>query len=183
MMMSSLRSLVTLLMGIIALNTIFFSPQGAFVEALYENERLEGYHKRNYTWPPTKYKPNTEGWRKLNEHRFRQIAEIDDSDKRYEAYLQTVNSAYVADNFTRYGFGLARAPDDLMEALRKGIHKGIEMGPRLEPDIEVIEGGLRPWFIDRPDLTKRVLKQLQVRASMNFIFALKMHSRLPDFCE
>ena len=77
--------------------------------------------------------------------------------------MQSVNSALVADNFTQYGFGLARAPDNLMAALRKGIRKGVEQGPRLEPDVEVIEGGLRPWFIDRPDLTKRVLKELQVR--------------------
>jgi hypothetical protein len=27
---------------------------------------------------------------------------------------------------------LARAPDDLMEALRKGIHDGLEAGPELE---------------------------------------------------
>ena len=117
-MISSLRSLSTLLIGIITINTLLCSNshQSCFVEALYENERIIEYHKRNYTWPPTKYKPDTEGWRKLNEHRFRQIAEIEDADKRYEGYLQTVNSALVADNFTKYGFGLARAPDDLMKA-------------------------------------------------------------------
>jgi hypothetical protein len=58
------------------------------------------------------------------------------------------------------GFGLARAPEDLMVALRKGIREGVEKGPRLEREIEVIEGD-QPWFIDRPDLTKRVLKELQ----------------------
>lgn len=58
------------------------------------------------------------------------------------------------------GFGLARAPDDLMEALRQGIRDGVAKGPRLEGSLEVIEGG-QPWFIDRPDLTKRVLKELQ----------------------
>ena len=158
--MTSFRSLIVAT-GLVAV--ILLSQ--TFVEALLEDDRLVEYYKRNYTWPPTKYKPDTEGWRKLYEHRFRQIAEIEDVDRRYEGYLQSVNSAIVADNFTRYGFGLARAPDDLMEALRAGIRKGVEKGPGEEPEIEVIEGGLRPWFINRPDLTKRVLKELQVRVA------------------
>lgn len=58
------------------------------------------------------------------------------------------------------GFGLARAPEDLMVALRKGIEDGLKKGPREEKDIPVIHG-LNPWFIDRPDLTKRVLNEMQ----------------------
>ena len=57
----------------------------------------------------------------------------------------------MAKNFTEFGFGLARAPDDLMEALRQGIRDGLEKGPRLEQSVEVIEG-LQPWFIDRPGM-------------------------------
>jgi hypothetical protein len=123
--------------------------------ALSEQDRMVEYHKRNHTWPE-EYVPKNEGWKKLMDHRFRQAAEMDDTDKRYEAYLQTINAALVAPNFTQYGFGLARAPDDLMEALRQGIHDGLEAGPQLESSIEVIEGDHQPWFIDRPDLTQRV---------------------------
>jgi len=128
--------------------------------ALSEAERMVEYNKRNYTWPIEEYVPNTPGWRKLYEHRFRQVSEIEDSNKRYEGYLQSIQAAVVAPNFTEYGFGLARAPDDLMQALRDGIQDGVKAGPRLESAVEVIEG-LQPWFIDRPDLTQRVLNELQ----------------------
>mmetsp|Transcript_20328 Transcript_20328/g.42359 ORF Transcript_20328/g.42359 Transcript_20328/m.42359 type:complete len:408 (-) Transcript_20328:376-1599(-) len=127
---------------------------------LVETERIAEFHARNHTWPIEEFIPNTPGWKKLMEHRLRQIAEIEDRDKRYEGYVQTMNAAVVAPNFTEHGFALARAPDDLMEALRKGIREGLEKGPRLEPDVEVIDGDT-PWFIDRPDLTGRVLEELQ----------------------
>lgn len=59
-------------------------------------------------------------------------------------------------NFTEFGFGLAKAPTSLTEALQEGIHGGLERGEhRFESAVEVIEGD-RPWFIDRPDLTKKV---------------------------
>ena len=48
-----------------------------------------------------------------------------------------------------------------METLRTAIREGVAAGPREEYYIPVIEGGLRPWFIDRPDLTTRVLHELQ----------------------
>jgi hypothetical protein len=129
---------------------------------LNEIERMAEYRARNHTWPPRvrDYIPPTEGWRNLMEHRLRQVQEIDNLDQRYEGYVQTLNAALVAPNFTTYGFGLARAPDDLMEALRSGIRDGVAEGPSLEPVVEVIEGD-QPWFIDRPDLTQRVLKELQ----------------------
>jgi hypothetical protein len=47
-----------------------------------------------------------------------------------------------------------------METLRTAIREGVAAGPREEYYIPVIEG-LRPWFIDRPDLTQRVLHELQ----------------------
>ena len=119
-----------------------------------EEFRVAEYNKRNHTWPPN-YVPKNEGWKTLMDHRFRQIDEIEDSEIRYEAFVQTVNAAVVAPNFTEFGFGLARAPDELMEALRQGIKDGLEAGPEFEYDIPVIKGD-RPWFIDRPDLTQRV---------------------------
>jgi hypothetical protein len=129
-------------------------------DALIETERIAEFHARNYTWPAQKFTPNTIGWRNLMEHRLRQVAEIDDLDQRYEGYIQTLNAAIVAPNFTEHGFGLARAPDDLMEVLRKGVRDGVAAGPRLEKDVDVIDGD-QPWFVDRPDLTQMVLEELQ----------------------
>jgi len=48
-----------------------------------------------------------------------------------------------------------------METLRTAIHEGVRKGPREEHYIPVIEGEQRPWFIDRQDLTSRVLHELQ----------------------
>lgn len=126
-----------------------------------EDVRMDGWRARNYTWPFQKFVPDTPGWRNMFEHRFRQVAEIENSGARFEGYIQSVNAAVVAPNFTEHGFGLARAPDDLMEALRQGIQDGLKAGPRTEPGVEVIEGKDEPWFIDRPDLTQRVLEELQ----------------------
>lgn len=138
----------------------FVLPQSVCSET--EEERLAARLEREYQWPPidTDYKPNTPGWKKLFEHRLRQVEEIEDQSSRFEAYVQTLSASIVQPNFTEHGFGLARAPDDLMEALRQGIYDGLEAGPREEAHYPAI-AGKRPWFIDRPDLMTRVLKELQ----------------------
>lgn len=130
---------------------------------LIESERVREYQARNYTWPipVERYAPNTPGWRRLAEHRFRQVEEIRNPRERYEAYVQAVTMAMVAPNITEFGFGLVRAPDDLMEALRQGIRDGLAEGPRTEVKIEVVDTAEPSWFIDRPDLTNRVMKELQ----------------------
>jgi len=143
--------------SLLLLSLFFVTSAGG---ALLEPERLAEYRARNYSWPVQHYVPDTPGWKKLYDHRFRQVAEIDDTDVRYEGYVQAINAALVAPNFTEFGFGMARAPDDLMQALRAGIRKGLEDGPRLEGKVNVINGDI-PWFIDRPDLTQRVLEELQ----------------------
>ena len=126
---------------------------------LVESERIEEYNKRNYTWPIQKYIPNTPGWRQLMESRFAQVKEIESSGQRYEGYIQTIHSAFLVPNFTEHGFGLARCPDDLIDALRQGIRDGLP-NVQYESQVPVIEGPI-PWFIRRPDLTKRVLLELQ----------------------
>jgi hypothetical protein len=79
-----------------------FTLQAANAQ-LIESERRQEYHRRNYTWPlPLEsYKPPVEGWKNLMEHRLRQVAEIDNDGDRYEGYIQTMNAAIVAPNFTR----------------------------------------------------------------------------------
>jgi hypothetical protein len=132
----------------------------SFASALIESERVEEFHKRNYTWPPRQYVPDTAGWKKLYESRFAQAAEIEDRGKRYEGYLQAVTSAYRVPNFTEYGFGVARAPDDLLEALQRGIREGLPTAGH-EHDVDVIDAPEQPLFIHRRDLTKRVLHDLR----------------------
>lgn len=139
---------------------ILIQSSGNVLAGLVESERVAEYRKRNYTWPATHYVPDTEGWKRLYQSRFAQVAEIEDREKRYEGFLQTVQSAFRAPNFTEHGFGLARAPDDLMEELQRGIQNGLSTA-RQEKDVEVIDAPEQPLFIDRPDLTKRVLQELR----------------------
>lgn len=130
--------------------------QGILLE---EDHRLMEYQRRNYTWPLNNYNPNTPGWRSLMEERFAQVSELEDSGDRYEGYIQTVHSAFLVPNFTEYGFGLARCPDELIEALRQGIRDGLPTA-REERHTPVINAPQAPLFVDRPDLTDRVLHEL-----------------------
>lgn len=129
-------------------------------EPLVEPERIEEYHKRNYTYPLNTFVPNTTGWRGLMEARLAQLGEMEDSGRRYEGFFQTIHSAMLTPNFTEYGFGLAKCPADLLAALQKGIHDGLPTVGFEERD-SVIDGPNQPWFIHRSDLTARVLTDLQ----------------------
>jgi hypothetical protein len=124
---------------------------------LYEDERQVEYQKRNYTWPLNNYNPNTPGWRALMEERFRQVEELDDSLERYEGFIQTIHSAFLVPNFTEHGFGLGRCPDDLIRDLRQAIHDGLP-NASIEPNYAVVRSPQAPLFVDRPDLTERVLR-------------------------
>ena len=131
---------------------------------LDEQDRLAGWRERGYTWPPTRFVPDTPGWRRLMTARFAQI-ERDlpaDSHDRYEAFVQTAYSAYVANNFTQYGFGLARADPELVDELRSAIWHAVDTGDGLgtEGSDEVIPGPNDPWFVDIPELTEQVLHEM-----------------------
>ena len=130
------------------------------VNAITEEERIQKHYELNFTWPVKEFNPETPGWRKIFEHRLRQVAEIEKRTDRFEGFAQTLSASVVQKNYTEWGFGLGRAPEPLMEELRQAIREGVEAGPRLESQISAITEP-RPWFIDRPDLTKKVLQELQ----------------------
>jgi hypothetical protein len=100
------------------------------------------------------------GWKEMMDQRFEQVAAIPNSGDRYEGYIQTVHSAFLVPNFTEHGFGLARAPDELTEALRQGIREGLATAG-VETSTEVITGPLQPLFVHRDDLTQRALVELR----------------------
>jgi hypothetical protein len=97
------------------------------------------------------------------EERFGQVTELATSGERYEGLLQTVHAAFLVPNFTEHGFGLARCPDSLLLALQQGIRDGLPTA-RDEVLTEIIDAPLPPLFIDRPDLTSRVLRELRTYA-------------------
>lgn len=136
-----------------------FLPQTS-AAGLVESERLEEYKARNYTWPLKELVPNTPGWHRIIDRRFQQIEAMEGGGQRYEGYMQTMSSALTVPNFTENGWGLTRVNNDLLEALQKGIRDGLPNASH-ESRLEVIEGDEPPLFINRPDLTKRVLKEVQ----------------------
>jgi len=71
--------------------------------ALIESDRVAEYNKRNYTYPYSRLTPDTEGMHKLMDKRFRQIEQIPDRGARYEGFIQTINAAVLAPNFTETG--------------------------------------------------------------------------------
>jgi hypothetical protein len=166
-MIRSISLLALVLSALLACTSAATSQRGNLANPdeqkiqLTESDREEEYHFRNYTWPiPDEgYTPNTPGWVKLMQTRFKQVEEIPDSLDRYEGYIQSLHSAFLVPNFTAYGFGLARAPEELTAALQKGIRDGLPTA-RLEHKIDVIDGP-QPLFVDRPDLTDRVLHELK----------------------
>lgn len=131
---------------------------------LIEEDRLEEYAKRGYSWPIEKFVPDTAGWDKLMRERLDQILEIENQGDRYMGLYKMMHSSLLAPNYTEFGFGLARAPEALTQELREGIHDGLRRGA-IEPekDVPVILGAT-PLFIKRPDLLDRVLEEMQVYA-------------------
>jgi hypothetical protein len=130
------------------------------VQALSESDRLVEYKKRQHVYPLKTYTPNTPGWKQLMSDRLDQISEIESQHDRYEGYYQVIHSAALAPNFTEYGFGLAKCPDDLLHTLQMAIHEGLP-NARYEAKGAAINGPNQPWYISRPDLTERVLRELQ----------------------
>jgi hypothetical protein len=129
-------------------------------DSLSEELRVQEYINRHHTFPLHDYLPNTTGWRDLMSKRLEQVAELDDLDQRYEGFYQTIHSALLVPNFTEYGFGLAKCPDALLADLQMAIHEGLPHAVYEEGE-NVIEGPEQPWFISRPDLTHRVLREMQ----------------------
>ena len=125
-----------------------------------EEERLEMYEKRGYTFPFTKYIPDTPGWRKQMDKRFDQVRALEDSQMKWDGWIQTTNSAVIVPNFTEFGWGLTQAPDLLTMDIRQEIYDGLP-NARSEGVIDVIAGPQEPLFIDRPELNKRALLELK----------------------
>ena len=125
-----------------------------------EEERLEMYKERGHTFPFAKYIPETPGWKKQMDKRFEQIRALEDTQMKWDGWIQAANSAVIVPNFTEYGWGLTQAPDLLTMDIRQAIYEGLPTA-RSEGNIDVIAGPQEPLFIDRPDLNQRALAELK----------------------
>mmetsp|Transcript_4488 Transcript_4488/g.8617 ORF Transcript_4488/g.8617 Transcript_4488/m.8617 type:complete len:344 (-) Transcript_4488:14849-15880(-) len=144
------------------LSALLIASTISFGHSLEEDKRLEEYSARGHKWPIEEFVPNTEGWRKINERRIEQIQRIPGSNARYNAWVQTLSSAITAKNFTENGWGLTRAPAELVKELQQKIYDNLETAP-LEKDVDVIENemGVQPLFIPNQELNDKVLRELK----------------------
>mmetsp|Transcript_6269 Transcript_6269/g.9640 ORF Transcript_6269/g.9640 Transcript_6269/m.9640 type:complete len:349 (+) Transcript_6269:98-1144(+) len=155
MMKSSPQQQTLLLFIFLFISNLSFSSS-----RLTEDFRVQQYHERGYQWPPSFVTPNTTGWRFLADRRFEQAEHITTGKEKYDLWLQSISSSIVQPNFTKTGWGLTRAPADLVEELRDTVWSAYEAGEyRFERDVEVITGDA-PLFIDSPRLTRRALYDL-----------------------
>jgi len=132
------------------------------LSAMTEEHRLQERKKRGWEWPLKNFVPDTLGWRKLMERRFEQVSRIEDRTLRYNGWTQTMNMAAVQPNFTENGWGLTRAPPDLVQELVDALHAGLPTA-RPEANIDVIFGDeeSRPLFVQNDLLNRKVLDSLR----------------------
>jgi hypothetical protein len=130
---------------------------------LLEVERLAEYEARNHTWPPDDYTPNTEGWRKIFERRFRQIDALDSDTNSYNGYMSAVHAGLLCPNFTLNGWGLTRAPQGLVDELKASLMRGLARDdlPIEDEMMQSIETQNRPNIIFQSDLNMWTLQVLQ----------------------
>lgn len=129
-----------------------------------EKQRMEEYFRRNHTWPPRveEYKPNTTGWKMLNTGIFEQMKYMNvESSKRYIAYMSTINSALISQNFTEYGWGITTAPKHIVDKLKDRLHQGLRSENKgHESEDECLETKLPPYFLGDDRMNKEVLEAL-----------------------
>ena len=132
---------------------------------LHEDERLEEYHRCNYTWPPleSEFTPSTPGWRRLFQRRLKQVDRLSRQDNSYEAYINALTCGIITPNYTEFGWGLTRGPTYLWETLNNSL---AALPTAEEEDgegaIDTIDNELRPLFIElETALEDQVLRAVQ----------------------
>jgi len=85
------------------LPTLILTSIPFLTHGMSEDDRLNEYHARGYEWPFQKLVPDTPGWKNIFKRRFEQIDRIEDSNLRYNAWVQVMSSALTSPNFTENG--------------------------------------------------------------------------------
>jgi hypothetical protein len=125
---------------------------------LMEDERIAEYTKRNYVWPIPEVNPNTPGWDRLMRRRFKQVEQIENKDDRYNAWKSMMPQALLAQNYTENGWGLTRAPKDLVEELKASLYDNFDLA---RPESARLGWGKTQLYIEQTHLNRRVLEELK----------------------
>jgi hypothetical protein len=136
---------------------------------LFEEDRVNEYHNRNSTWPPRndEYQPNTDGWRKLFQRRFRQVDSLTSDENSYNGYINSIAGGLMTPNYTEFGWGLTRAPEEMWNQLNEIIVNGLEDPTLLHQ--EAPDDGIgtldnerfRPHLLHLDGLNNKILHSLQ----------------------
>ena len=111
--------------------------------------------------------PNTPGWDRLMRKRLDQVSQIEDLNDRWQGYISAITQAVVAPNFTENGWGLTRAPKEIVDLLWKSLHDNmanaiVEHDPTLAIEgAKVKQNYERPLFIEQSELNAMVLENLK----------------------
>ncbi len=134
--------------------------------ALREDERLEEYEKRGYTWPPKEleYVPNKKEWIERSKHRFHQIELIDQGGgERYQGFMFGVYTSLLGRSFTEYGWGITKAPKAVVDILQKRLHDGLAAeNQNIEASQMCLDHGegQEPLFFDDPKVNREIVDAL-----------------------
>ena len=97
------------------------------------------------------------------------LSDHENNIDRFIAYCETMNQAMLSQNFTQYGWGLTRAPTELVDYLKQNLHDGLDKAKE-EVELDIISSGgsdddspyfQRPLFIHQDSLNQLVLEELQ----------------------
>lgn len=135
---------------------------GNRVLAMSESERMEQYAARNYTWPLSEFMPNTPGWTALMQRRIQQVEALNSSSQhKWDAWLSVMSSAVTSPNFTRYGWGVTRGPQYLLDEFQQTLRENFENAVDEGEDIAIVGKYKSAWFVPMPELIEKALIRLQ----------------------
>jgi hypothetical protein len=128
-----------------------------------EQERVKLWYEAGNRWPPT-WQEETDGMKRLMEHREKEIMAIPGADERWENWMQYTQSRLVP-KFTARGFDKVRMPDSTFRKLKKALDEAVNNWNNVhsEGSIDVIYNppGLDPKFARIGSLQREVHEELK----------------------
>ena len=128
-----------------------------------EQERVKLWYEAGNHWPPT-WQEETDGMKRLMEHREKEIMAIPGADERWENWMQYTQSRLVP-KFTPKGFLVTKTPKAVAEKLKNVVDSCIARFDSLETegDVNAIYSpeDLRPKFCNIGSLANEVMSDLQ----------------------
>lgn len=127
-----------------------------------EEDRLKGWKARNFTWPPSRWIPDTPEWTRVMNHRLRQVEAM--KEGRFPGFLVLGTGGLLGRNLTKYGWGITRVSSTLVQELQKDVHS--KPWVNLE-DLENLRTmGMRhygesPYLVDTGEINRQILAELK----------------------